>query len=223
MRLVDDCGYIATSFRTLMPCRGHRPQSVDDAIAISAAAHVPCVIAGGSDLPAQFNAGFAPTDLIDVGGIREFKTLDQEAGGLVIGACVTHYEGAARPLVREYASGFAAAWGKIANVRVRFSATIGGNLMARRTRYECLILLSALEANARLRGPAGTFELPVEKLWSATLPKGTLLTAVGLPARNRLRFDYERSLRPIMTQADREIADCARLDPERQYRLYAVR
>jgi CO/xanthine dehydrogenase FAD-binding subunit len=96
-------------------------------------------------------------------------------------------------------------------------------LMARRTRYECLILLSALEANARLRGPAGTFELPVEKLWSATLPKGTLLTAVGLPARNRLRVDYERSLRPIMTQADREIADCARLDPERQYRLYAVR
>jgi CO/xanthine dehydrogenase FAD-binding subunit len=80
------------------------------------------------------------------------------------------YEGAAHPLVREYASGFAAAWGKIANVRVRFSATIGGNLMARHTRYECSILLSALEANARLRGPAGTFEMPVEKLWNATLP-----------------------------------------------------
>jgi len=201
MRLVDDCGYIATSFRTLMPCRGHRPPSVDEAVGIAAAAGVPCVIAGGSDLPAKFNAGLVPTDLIDVGGIPDLKTVEREAGGLVIGACVTHHDGAAHPLVRDYAPGFAATWGKIANVRVRFSATVGGNLMARQTRYEGAILLSALGARARFRGPSGAFEIPVEDIFRADLAKGSLLTAVVLPGRRGLRFDYERSLRPIMTQS----------------------
>jgi len=201
MRLVEDCGYIATSFRTLTPCRAHRPLSVDDAVAAAVTADVPCVVAGGSDLPAKFNAGFTPTDLIDVSGIGELKVVEQDAVGLVIGACVTHYEGAAHPLVRDYAPGFAAAWRKIANVRIRFSATIGGNLMARCTRYEGAILLSALGARARLQGPSGAFEIPVEDVGTADLAKGSLLTAVVLPPRRRLRFDYERSMRPIMTQA----------------------
>lgn len=84
---------------------------------------------------------------------------------------------------------------------VRASATIGGNLMARRTRYEGAILLAALGARLRFESTSGVRETPVEDNWSAEAGKGALLTTIVIPLRKGLRMDYARDLRPIMTQA----------------------
>jgi hypothetical protein len=73
--------------------------------------------------------------------------------------------------------------------------------MARRTRYEGSILLSALSARARLRTMNGETELPVEELWSTNLTARALLITIVIPLRRDLRLDYARDLRPIMTQA----------------------
>jgi carbon-monoxide dehydrogenase medium subunit len=158
------------------------------------------VLAGGTDLPARFNEGFCPTDLIDISRIPALREVILAENGIEIGAAVTHAQGTANPLIRQHLPSFAQAWSRIANVRVRMSATLGGNLMARRTRYEGAILLSALGARLRFSAPGGAIEIAAEHIWS-NVPETALLTGIIIPLRKGLRLDYARELRPIMTQA----------------------
>jgi carbon-monoxide dehydrogenase medium subunit len=81
------------------------------------------------------------------------------------------------------------------------AATLGGNLMARRARYEMLILLSALGATLRMRTPDGLVDRAAESLVNDPPARPVLLERVLIPTAGNPRFDYERSLRPITTQA----------------------
>lgn len=201
VHFVPTAGYIATSFRTLQRFNVLRAASVAEAVSALDASERPAVLAGGTDLPAGFNEGFSPSDLIDISRIDALRQVKLTRNAIEIGATVTHAFGSASPLIREHLPSFAGAWARIANIRVRLSATLGGNLMARRTRYEGSILLSALGARARLQSAAGEAEFAVEDLWTAQLPRAALLTTIVIPLRKGLRLDYARDLRPIMTQA----------------------
>lgn len=167
--------------RTLDTVPVFRPASLDDAASALAANATLTPVAGGTDLVAQFNDGLAPSGLLALRDIDALRRIVVSDGHLQIGACVTHDAGSRSDIVRSVAPGFAAAWGRIANVRVRMTATIGGNIMARRTRYEMPILLDALGAQMQFAG--------------------TLLIGVSIPLDGLIAFDYDRSLRPVMTQA----------------------
>lgn len=201
MKFVPAAGFIPTSFRTLPRFNVVRAATADEAISVLDGSERPAVLAGGTDLPARFNEGFSPSDLIDVSRVEALRQIKRAGNAIEIGATVTHAAGCSHPVIREHLPSFAHAWARIANVRIRLSATIGGNLMARRTRYEGAILLSALGARMRLQSAAGETELAVEDMWTASLPHGALLTAIVIPLRKGLRLDYARDLRPIMTQA----------------------
>ena len=201
VQLIETAGLVACSFRTLPRFRLVRAGSIGEAVDALAAAERPAVLAGGTDLPARFNEGFAPSVMVDVAAVPGLRAIDIVGGMLSIGAAVTHEAGSTHPLVRQHLPGFAATWARIANVRIRMSATLGGNLMARRTRYEGAILLTALSARLRFATTDGETEIPAEDIWTAKLSSAALLTAILIPLRAGLEFDYERSLRPIMTQA----------------------
>lgn len=192
---------LPTSARSLPPMRLWRPASVADALACLAQCEEPVLMAGGTDLVAQYNEGLMPRSLIDISGIAALRQLHQRDGVLQIGALVTHHDGAGAALVQKQAPGFARAWSRIANPRIRFRATLGGNLMARRTRYEGAVLLQALQARLHFATAAGVEQRRVAELWHGSLPQGALLTAIELDTSDLLAFDYERSLRPLMTQA----------------------
>lgn len=200
MQVLDGGGYIASSFRTLPRFKAVRATSVAEAVRALDEAERPAVLAGGTDLPARFNEGFQPTHLIDISRIADLRRIAVENDLLLIGAAVTHAAGAGNPDVQRSIPGFAAAWARIANVRIRLSATLGGNVMALRTRYEGAILLTCLGARLRFATASGQAELPIESIWSGEAQK-RLLTHIVIPLRRGLRLDYERSLRPIMTQA----------------------
>jgi carbon-monoxide dehydrogenase medium subunit len=201
MKLVAAAGLIPSSFRTLPPFGLVRAATVAEAVRALADSKDPAVLSGGTDLPARFNEGFTPTDLIDLSRIAELRQVTLAAESLEIGATVTHAGGSAHPLVLKHLPSLAHAWSRIANVRIRFSATLGGNLMARRTRYEGAILLSALGARLRFATADGTSEFPVEAIWTPHIPSAALLTSIVIPLRDALTLDYARELRPIMTQA----------------------
>jgi carbon-monoxide dehydrogenase medium subunit len=201
MRLVAPAGFVPTSFRTLPRFNLVCARSIAEAVAAIDGAKEPAVLAGGTDLPARFNEGFAPSDLIDISRIDALRQIRLADDSLEIGATVTHASGAVHALIAQHLPSFGVAWRRIANIRIRFSATIGGNLMARRTRYEGAILLSALGARLRFESKAGVREIAVEDNWSSGTEKGALLTTIVIPLRNGLRMDYARDLRPIMTQA----------------------
>lgn len=200
MFISQNCGMIAGSARDLRPFRLYRPAQVSEAAELLAEGPDIAAYAGGVDWAAGFREGRAPDALVWLSGLEDLKRIDIAGNELRIGALVTHDAGVRNEHVRSVA-GLAESWSRIATVRVRFWGTIGGNLMARRTRYEMAILLAALDARLHVTTTQGSRSLAAAELFLADDLDGALLTHVSIPLRDGLRLDYERSLRPTMTQA----------------------
>ncbi|MBM3796122.1 MAG: dehydrogenase [Acidobacteria bacterium] len=201
MKLVESAGLIATSFRSLPPFELHRPAGAEAAARLAASLPRSAYFAGGTDLVAQYNEGWSADHVIDLSRLKFLRRIERQCDALLIGALVTHWNGARSRKVRGALPGFAAAWARIANVRVRMAATLGGNLMARRTRYESPVLLSAAGATLEFVTAAGPLSMPVSAFLASGAPASALLESVRIPLLPGMRFDYERSPRPIATQA----------------------
>jgi aerobic carbon-monoxide dehydrogenase medium subunit len=197
-----DGGLIATSFRTIGEVAVIRPRSLDDAVAALMQHHEPpAILAGGTDIVARFNEGFNPRRVLALADVGELAAIEDDGEVLRIGALVTHARGSESDVVRRAVPGFAAAWARIANVRVRFTATIGGNVMARRIRYEMPVLLTALGAQIRVHDGSQSWLWNAQPYLQRESARRELLTHVEIPVPGLCAFDYERGMRPIMTQA----------------------
>src|SRR3546814_12740430 len=76
----------------------HRPASVDDAVKALAGASDGKFMAGGMTLIPTLKQRLAsPSDLVDLGGIRDLKGIREDGGKLVIGAMTTHAPSPATP------------------------------------------------------------------------------------------------------------------------------
>lgn len=201
MEHLSAAGLLPTSARSLAPLRLWRPTSIADAVVCLKRCEAPVLLAGGTDLVAQFNEGLSPRSLIDLSRVDAMRQLHQRDGVLQIGSLVTHHDGCGNAHLRSRLPGFVRAWARIANPRIRYRGTLGGNLMARRTRYEGALLLQALRAKLHFSCAEGTEQVDLDALWRGALPERALLTAIELDTTDLLAFDYERSLRPLMTQA----------------------
>jgi carbon-monoxide dehydrogenase medium subunit len=194
-------GWIATTARSLAPFRLYQPHSVAEVRAILRDAPAATLLAGGTDLAGQFNDGLQPQAVIELRRCTELTSIGATAEALHIGSGVTHLQGAHHPELQERLPGFAAAWRQIATVRIRHRATLGGNLMARRTRYELPVMLTALRADLHFGGGGAAATLPPEALWTAERSPASLLTHVTIPLGEDTLFAYDRSLRPVATLA----------------------
>ena len=201
MELLESAGLLPTSAGTLGPLKLHQPVDVEAALACLKAGDQPVILAGGTDLVACWNEGLPARELVDISRIAPLRGIRQAEGVLHIGALVTHHAGAGDPLVRAIVPGFAQAWSRIANPRIRFRATLGGNLMARRSRYEGALLLGALRAQLQFATPSGALQTSVESIGNGAAPQHGLLCGIRIDATELLAFHYERSLRPLYTQA----------------------
>ncbi|MGO4588601.1 FAD binding domain-containing protein [Paenarthrobacter sp. 2TAF44] len=197
-------GLIAQSQSALPPFILHRPASLGEAVALTRHHPKAVIAAGCSDLVAQFREGLKPEVLISLQRIKELREISNEAGILRIGSLVSHIEGSRSPEILSSVPALAAAWGSIATVRIRYRGTLGGNLLARRYRYEMPVILSALGAQMQFEG-GDIAVLPVsslwdrDSLWDRTLGNVDILTAVTVDTASLLWFGYERSMRPLST------------------------
>jgi aerobic carbon-monoxide dehydrogenase medium subunit len=200
---VPGLGLIATSIRTLAPLRLYRPATPEQI------AHIfqneefpPMIVAGGTDLCAKFNDGAAPRSLVALDRAPALRRIEHEGGELRIGCAVTHAAGSRDPLVNQHLGGLARAWGAIANARIRFRATIGGNIMALQPRYEMSIILAALDTALSFRVGDRSVRISVDEAWSGKVPPRSFLEYIAVPlGHDAVTFRYDRSLRPIMTLA----------------------
>ncbi len=209
MELLASAGLIPASAGSLPRLGLYQPRSISEAVALLEEAPAPTVLAGGTDLVACFNEGLKPSSLIDLSKLAELRSIDADDRSLRLGAMVTHGAGCKHTAVVQRAPGFAAAWARIANPRIRCRATLGGNLMARRARYEASLLLQALGAQVRLVTRQGSHEVPPGALWTPDVPSHALLHSVVVETGSLLVFRYERSLRPLLT-----FASCVRAHPQ---------
>ena len=146
------------------------------------------ILAGGTDLLVQMKSGTAePGLIVDIKRIPALREIVGEAGGWRIGAAVSGAE------MGEHA-GLAAAWPGvveasqlIGSTQVRGRATVIGNLCNASPAADSVPALVAAAATARVSGPAGSRDVPVEDIPTApgrtSLEPGEFVESIFLPAR----------------------------------------
>ncbi|MGY0498361.1 FAD binding domain-containing protein [Nocardia sp. FBN12] len=193
---VDGSGIVAQSQSALAPFRLYRPESIAEVKAVLAADPEAVLAAGCSDLVARIREGCAPGALVSLRKVAGLTAITHDGGVLRLGSMVTHHKGATSATVAAAIPGLAAAWSRIATVRIRYTGTVGGNLMARRYRYEMPLILGALDAQLSI---SDRRTLVPGDLW--TDDTTALLTGIGVSTVDLVWFGYERSMRPTTTVA----------------------
>ncbi|MEW6091794.1 MAG: FAD binding domain-containing protein, partial [Pseudomonadota bacterium] len=105
-----------------------RPKSLADAEALLAAADDPKILAGGQTLIPTLKQRLAmPSDLIDIGAIKELDFIRAEGNAVTIGAATRHATVAQSADVRKHNPALAALAGGIGDPAVRHMGTLGGS------------------------------------------------------------------------------------------------
>lgn len=165
----------------------YRPGSVAEAVALLAQLGEDAkVIAGGTALTIMLRERLvAPGALVWIGGLPGLDGIEVRDGEVRLGALVRHRDVERSPLVREHLPVLADAFAKVANVRVRNAATVGGVLAEADYASDPPAVFRALDAIVEVTGPGGTRDVPVEDFivafYETALEPAELVTAVRVP------------------------------------------
>lgn len=141
-----------------------RPRSLPDAFAaFDAAGRDAAWLAGGTELLQVMKMGLAQFGtLIDIKAIPDLRGLERADDGAVrIGALTTHRELERSLLIADELPGLSMLEAGVANVRVRNTGTIGGNLAFAEPHSDPATFFLACDATVRLVGPGGRREMGV--------------------------------------------------------------
>jgi aerobic carbon-monoxide dehydrogenase medium subunit len=188
-----------------------RPATIDEALALLAA-HAPQVrvLAGGTDLVVRLKEGAErPARLLSLGRCTDLRTLREENAELVLGACLTHAELEASPLLRRHAPLLAHAAASVGSVQVRERGTVGGNVANASPSADAVVALRALEAVLVLRRAGGTRRVPLGEF--ARGPKSTVLAPDELLAEIRFPLPPDGESQSWHKIGPREALACAKL------------
>ncbi len=148
-------------------------------------------LSGGTALMLMMKAGaFQPTMLVSLRRMEaEHCAIRTTAtGGLKIGAMATLASLEHSPVVRAHAPVICQAMTRLANVRVRNVARVGGNLAHGDPHMDLPPVLASLGAVALLSGMAGERRVPVESFFTGyyetVLTPGELILAVEIPSQS---------------------------------------
>lgn len=166
------------------------PLSLDDALDALRAHPDALVLAGGTDLMVEINAGHrrlaGPETVVAVSRVAELRTWTHDPAGrsLRLGAGVTYGE-IERPPLADLVPALAQAARTVGSPQIRHAATVGGNLGTCSPAGDGLPVLAALDAVVELHGPAGARSLPIREFMTGVKQTarrpGELIVAVTVP------------------------------------------
>ena len=123
--------------------------------------------------------------LVDVKTIPELNKIELKNGALIIGSTATHRAIERSAVVRENLPVFAEMETHVANVRVRASGTLGGNLCFAEPHSDPATLLVAIGAKAHIQGKSSSKTIAIERLitgsYETSLGTDEILTSVEIP------------------------------------------
>jgi carbon-monoxide dehydrogenase medium subunit len=123
--------------------------------------------------------------LIDLKVVPGLNSIDVSAGSLIIGATSTHRSIERSSAVQQYQPVLAEMESHVANVRVRATGTLGGNLCFAEPHSDPATLLLALGASVQLESADGARKIPIEELiggaYASNLQPGEILTKISVP------------------------------------------
>jgi carbon-monoxide dehydrogenase medium subunit len=165
----------------------HQPRNVTEAAEIlSQYGEKARLYAGGTELLLAMRHDLLRYEhLVDLKTVPGLDAIAAQNSCIQIGAAVTHRAIEKSPVVRENLPVVSEMVAKIANVRVRASGTLGGNLCFAEPHSDPATLLLALGASARVQGKAGERTLSMDELiagaYETSLAPDELLTGVEIP------------------------------------------
>jgi carbon-monoxide dehydrogenase medium subunit len=144
------------------------------------------IYAGGTELLlAMRHQALNYRHLIDLKVVPGLDSIDVREGSLEIGATSTHRSIERSALVRQNQPALAEMESQVANVRVRATGTLGGNLCFAEPHSDPATLLLVLGGAVRVESTAGVREIPVGELiagaYASNLQPGEILTKITVP------------------------------------------
>ena len=163
------------------------PRTVDEALAILREYGEDArVIAGGTALVTMLRQRLVrPGCLVSLRDVQGLDRIDATNGSLRFGALVTHREAETSPLVRERIPVLAETFRRVATVRIRHMATVGGALAHADPNQDPPVTLLALGARVQVSGAGGQRELAMDEFfrdyYESALEPGEIVTGVTVP------------------------------------------
>jgi len=144
------------------------------------------IYAGGTELLlAMKHQALTYRHLIDLKVVPGLNSIEVRDGSLEIGATSTHRSIERSALVRQNQPALAKMESQVANVRVRATGTLGGNLCFAEPHSDPATLLLVLGGAVKVESAAGAREIPVGELiagaYASNLRPGEILTKIMVP------------------------------------------
>jgi carbon-monoxide dehydrogenase medium subunit len=163
------------------------PRSVDEALALLRQHGEDArVIAGGTALVTMMRQRLVrPECLVSLRDVEGLRGIEATKGGIRLGALTTHREVEVSPLVQERLPIIAETYRRVATVRIRHMATVGGSLAHADPNQDPPVTLMALDARVEVRSAGGRREVSVSTFfrdyYETVLEPGEIVTAVTVP------------------------------------------
>jgi carbon-monoxide dehydrogenase medium subunit len=173
----------------MVDLRYEAPESLQAAVALLAGASGPArILAGGTDVIVQMETDLIePQLLVDIKKIPEVRQIKAENGGFRIGAAASGMEIMQHAALCKAWPGVIDGVKLIGSIQVKGRASVGGNLCNGSPAADSVPAMIAADAVARIIGPDGTREVPVEDIptgpGKTSLKKGEIIASFFLPAR----------------------------------------
>src|SRR3990170_4398235 len=169
----------------------HRPATLDEALQALASLEDAKVLAGGQSLIPVMKLRFAaPANLVDINLIPGLDGIEDDGGGLRLGALVRHNQIAVSSTVAARSSLLASAAPQIADPLVRNLGSVGGSLAHADPAGDWGAVMLATGASVVLTSSRGERTMPVSEFLIDVFT--TALTGVG--TKNTHAVDAEASL-----------------------------
>ena len=166
----------------------HEPTGIDEATRLlTTHGSDAVVLAGGTAFAILYRGGLIrPRHVVGLRRCAELRGIRADAEGLWIGALVTHREVERSAVVRAHHPAIADTFARIATVRIRHQATVGGNLAHADPAQDPPPILIAFDASVTVAGPGGARrDIPIDELFvdhfTTTLEDGEIITGVRIP------------------------------------------
>jgi CO/xanthine dehydrogenase FAD-binding subunit len=178
--------------------------TLDEALAAVAAGARP--VAGGSDLVVGARQGKAPLpeSVVAIDRVDALGGIDATAGGVRVGALVTHARLEIDATIVGSYTALADASALVGSPSTRNVGTIGGNVMNASPAMDTGAPLVVLGAEIELQSIAGSRRIAIRDLWTApgrtSAEQGELCVAIHLPPRPAtsgsayVRLEYRRAM-----------------------------
>jgi carbon-monoxide dehydrogenase medium subunit len=171
----------------------HRPASVDDAAALFAAGSESRYLAGGHTLiPVMKQRLAAPSDVIDLGRIKEMVGIELSADALTIKAATTYFDITQNADVKKSIPAIAHLTSMVGDPAVRYRGTIGGSIANNDPAADYPAAVLALGATVKTNKRSIAADDFFKGLFTTALEDGEIITAVSFPIPAKAAYSKMR-------------------------------